>query len=87
MMRHLLPTAHSLRVVPREPFIVLSRRSPAVLGALLVTLLPLHCARAESFGDKLARCIVQERSKPGYNEAPAMAYCERVAQAGRDQEL
>lgn len=56
------------------------------LGLLSLVLLT-PAARAENFGDKFARCMVNEEKEPNYKKATAWEKCERKAQVERDAEL
>ena len=59
----------------------------AVTIAAATCLVSSFAASAENFGDKVARCMVQEHRKPGYEAKAAWSRCEKVAQAERDAEL
>lgn len=62
-------------------------RLAAHLACVLIAVPCSGPLRAESYGAKFARCVVDEEKKPGYIKDAAWALCEKVAQTERDAEI
>lgn len=61
--------------------------NPSVLALAIVGVLLAPVAHAENFGDKFARCMVNEEKQPNFNKSTASAKCEGKAQVERDAEF
>ena len=68
--------------------LLLNSASATLAAAIMASLsVAPNDARAKNYGDKFARCLVDESRKPGYVKETAWPLCEKRAQVERDAEL